>query len=278
MMEGRERTVGDDVDGRQVAALLRTARPAGGAQTRSASIARDIEELILRGDLPHGQRLPTENELGEVLGVSRSVVRDAVRMLAARGLLEVRQGHGTVVAAPSDDAFSNALVGVLMRSGHTMGDVLDARGALEISLAPLIVASGTDEDWQRMEVALEAMEAAAAAGDEEEIDIAHVAFHRAMYDALHRVALEAVLRPMQRCILLTSPVMRGEDKEPWLRRHRDIVTALRARDAAATEEAVRAHFADLSAPPYETWRNRPFREVAVLDADRLSALAARGSA
>jgi DNA-binding GntR family transcriptional regulator len=178
-----------------------------------------------------------------------------------------------VVAAPSDDAFSNALVGVLMRSGHTVGDVLDARGALEIALAPVMAASGTGEDWQRLEQALETMEAAAAAGDEETLDLAHVHFHRAMYGALHRQALEAVLRPMQRCILLTSPTMRSEDKEPWLRRHRDILTALRTGDPRAAEEAVRAHFADLSEPPYDAWRNRPFREVAVLDADRLSALA-----
>lgn len=270
-------SAGDEVPVRRVAALLRTVRPARGAQTRSASIARDIEELILRGDLPRGQRLPTENELGEVLGVSRSVVRDAVRMLAARGLLEVRQGHGTVVAAPSDDAFSNALVGVLMRSGHTMGDVLDARGALEIALAPVMAANGTDEDWDRLEEALEGMEAAVAAGDDEGLDIAHLQFHRAMYGALHRQALESVLRPIQRCILLTSPIMRGEDRQPWLQRHRDILAALRAGDVRATEEAVRAHFADLSEPPYTAWRNRPFREVAVLDADRLSAAALRDS-
>src|SRR5918999_4594022 len=121
-------------DARSVASLLRTARPSAGAQTRSASIAHDIEELILRGDLPRGQRLPTETELGEVLGVSRSVVRDAVRMLVARGLLEVRQGHGTVVAAPTDETFSGAIVGLLMRTGLTMGDVLEARRALESQL------------------------------------------------------------------------------------------------------------------------------------------------
>lgn len=276
MKEGAD-SAGEEVEDRRVAALLRTARPAGGPQTRSASIARDIEELILRGDLPHGQRLPTENELGEVLGVSRSVVRDAVRMLAARGLLEVRQGHGTVVAAPSDDAFSNALVGVLMRSEHTMGDVLDARGALEIALAPIMAVSGTAEDWDRLEEALASMEAAVAAGDEETLDLAHLDFHRALYGALHRRALESVLRPMQRCILLTSPIMRGADRQPWLQRHRDILTAVRTGDPRATEEAVRAHFDDLSDPPYDVWRSRPFREVAVLDADRLSALARRGS-
>ena len=261
-----------------VASLLRTARPGAGAQTRSASIAHDIEELILRGDLPRGQRLPTESELGDVLGVSRSVVRDAVRMLAARGLLEVRQGHGTVVAPPSDEAFSSALIGLLMRSGVTMGDVIEARTALESQLAPLMAGNATGEDLRRMSERLEDIAAAVAADDVEAIDVAHLDLHRAMYDALHRPALETLLRPMQRVILLTSPLLEPEDRVDWVQAHRAIVDALRSRDPAAAAAAVRAHFADLDEPRYDEWRERPFREVAVLDADRLRAAALRESA
>jgi DNA-binding FadR family transcriptional regulator len=267
-----------DTDDRRLVTLLRTARPSAGPATRSASIALDIEELILRGDLQNGQRLPTENELGEMLGVSRSVVRDAVRMLAARGLLDVRQGHGTIVAAPSDDAFSNALVGLLMRSGHTMGDVLEARSALELHLTPLIVQNATEEDLERLDDRFDAMAVAVAAGDEEAIDAAHLDFHRAMYNALHRGALEAVLRPMQRCILLTSPLLPPEDRTDWLESHREILVALRARDSAQAQAAVRDHFADLRDARYDAWRERPFREVAVLDAERLRAAALRESA
>jgi GntR family transcriptional regulator, transcriptional repressor for pyruvate dehydrogenase complex len=266
-----------DPNARAAATLLRTARPSAGPQTRSASIAHDIEELILRGDLPRGQRLPTESELGEVLGVSRSVVRDAVRMLMARGLLEVRQGHGTVVAPPSDEVFGNALVGLLMRSGVTMGDVIEARAALETQLAPLMAQNATDEDLRRMEDRLVDIGAAVDADDDEAIDVAHLDFHRAMYDALHRPALEALLRPMQRCILLTSPLMKPEDRKNWLDAHREILVAMRKRDPVQAEAAVRAHFADLSEPRYDDWRTRPFREVAVLDADRLRAAAVRES-
>lgn len=259
----------DGDESRSVASLLKGARPGGGAQTRSASIAQEIEELILRGDLPRGQRLPPENELGEMLGVSRSVVRDTVRMLAARGLLEVRQGDGTVVAPPSDEAFSSALVGLLMRSGATMRDVLEARTALETQLSPLFAGSATDEDLQRMDDRLVDLAAAVEADDDEAIDVAHLQFHRAMYDALHRPALETLLRPMQRCILLTSPRMEPEDRDDWLEAHRKILVALRKRDPRKTEAAVRAHFDDLSDPRYEAWLERPFREVAVLDAERL---------
>lgn len=268
-MTRRDDSAPDDADATRLVTLLRTARPSAGPTTRSASIALDIEELILRGDLRDGQRLPTESELGEMLGVSRSVVRDAVRMLAARGLLDVRQGHGTIVAAPSDDAFSNALVGLLMRSGHTMGDVLEARAALEVHLTPLIVQNATEEDLERLDDQLDAMAAAVAADDEEAIDISHLGFHRAMYNALHLRALEAVLRPMQRCILLTSPVLPREDRTDWLDAHREILVALRARDAAQAKTAVREHFSDLHDPRYDAWRERPFRQVAVLDAERL---------
>ena len=265
-------------DARSMASLLRTARPAAGPQTRSASIAHGVEELILRGDLARGQRLPTEAELGEVLGVSRSVIRDAVRMLVARGLLEVRQGHGTIVAPPSDETFAAAMVGLLMRSGATMGEVIDARTALETQLAPLIAVNATDEDLQRMDGRVEEMVEAVRQNDDEAIDVAHLDFHRAMYDALHTPALETLLRPMQRCILLTSPLMKPEDRQDWLDAHREIVVALRSHDAARVEAAVRAHFADLGEPRFDEWRERPFREVAVLDADRLRRAAEREAA
>ena len=72
-------------------------------------IVREFEDRIVYGELAPGERLPTESELCELLGVSRSVVRDAVRTLVARGLVEVRQGRGMIVAAPDDHAYSVAL-------------------------------------------------------------------------------------------------------------------------------------------------------------------------
>jgi DNA-binding FadR family transcriptional regulator len=265
-------------DARSVASLLRSARPVAGPRTRGAGIAQGIEELILRGDLPHGERLPTEAELGDVLGVSRSVIRDAVRMLVARGLLEVRQGHGTVVAPPSDEAFEGAMLGLLMRSGASMGDVIAARTALETQLAPLIAANATAADLDRMDARLEDIGTAVERSDNDAIDVAHLDFHRAMYDALHTPALETLLRPMQRCILLTSPLMKPEDRGGWLDAHRRILVALRSRDTARATAAVREHFADLDEPRYADWRERPFREVAILDAERLRRAAEHESA
>src|SRR5262249_41773883 len=91
--------------GLQVRRPNATDTPSPGWPTISQYVASQITGEILRGDLRPGERLPTEAKLGEILGVSRSVVRDAVRTLAARGLVTVRQGTGTVVASPTDAAY-----------------------------------------------------------------------------------------------------------------------------------------------------------------------------
>ena len=73
-------------------------------------MAGSIQELILGGDLQSGVALPTEPELADQFGVSRAVVRDATRILMARGLVEVRHGRGVFVTPPNNDSFGEALL------------------------------------------------------------------------------------------------------------------------------------------------------------------------
>ena len=104
----------------------------------SDRVATLLESRILDGEYQPGEKLPTEPELERLLDVSRSVVRDALRTLSARGLVEIRQGRGVTVTKPGDYAYGDAMALLLRRSDLTMGDVLEARQALETSLAPLI--------------------------------------------------------------------------------------------------------------------------------------------
>ena len=115
-------------------------------ELKSERLVSALEQKILSGRLPAGARLPTEGELCDYLHVSRSVVRDAIRALVARGLVTVRQGRGMSVAMPSDAAFSRALLVLLARSDLTMGDVFLARASIETRLVALAAKSGTDED------------------------------------------------------------------------------------------------------------------------------------
>src|SRR5919108_3290104 len=101
------------------------------APLKPEQVVRELERRILSGELRSGERLPTEGELGVELGVSRTVIRDAVRTLTTRRLVRVRHGFGMEVAPPSDLALSHALADLLMRAEVTVGDVLEARAALD---------------------------------------------------------------------------------------------------------------------------------------------------
>jgi GntR family transcriptional regulator, transcriptional repressor for pyruvate dehydrogenase complex len=247
----------------------RTSAPErGGATTISEDVASSLARLILQGDLRDGERLPAEAELGQLLGVSRSVVRDAVRMLVARGLLHVRQGQGTIVSVPDDEAFSEALLALLMRAGTTMGDLIEARAALEERLVALACRRGSSDDWDRMERHLEGMADAVARDDAARIDEEHLAFHVAVYEAMRLPALVIVLRPMQEVILATSPTQDPSVRQRWIASHERILQALRVGDETAAESAVRAHFEDLMTDEYRAYRAELFREAASLDAYR----------
>src|SRR5918996_6271200 len=116
------------------------------APLKPEQVVRALERRILSGELRAGERLPTEGELGVELGVSRTVIRDAVRTLTTRRLVRVRHGFGMEVAPPSDLPLSQALADLLMRADVTVGQVLDARAALDRQLAPLAARNSTDAD------------------------------------------------------------------------------------------------------------------------------------
>lgn len=211
---------------------------------KSDRIALAFEKQILSGKLSPGTRLPTEPELCTLLGVSRTVVRDSVRTLVARGLLTVRQGRGTTVAEPSGDAFSSALLVLLSRSGLTMGDVVEARAIIDISLVPLAAEHGTDDDWDALDAAYRAFEQAVEAGDAELASVSHAQLHTVILNAIHKPALTMLLRPMSDITIVSGAAsVRRESPEDWeVELHEPIVTALRARDGAAAREAMIDHY------------------------------------
>ena len=92
-------------------------------ETLAEQVATAIKEAILAGDWPAGDALPTEPQLAEQFGVSRAVVRDATRMLAAQGLVEAQHGRGVFVTGSQAEAFGEALLLALRREGASVWDV-----------------------------------------------------------------------------------------------------------------------------------------------------------
>jgi GntR family transcriptional regulator, transcriptional repressor for pyruvate dehydrogenase complex len=231
------------------------------AELKPEQVVQSLERRILSGELRAGERLPTEGELGAQLGVSRTVVRDAVRTLTTRRLVRVRHGFGMEVAAPSDLPIAHALADLLMRADVTVGDVLDAREALDRHLAPLAARNASDEDVARMTDDFERFAAAAAAGDAAAAQDAHLEIHLGFVRAIHLPALDLMLKPMAEVILLSSVRPAPEPARWEVDSHQPLVEALRARDEGALVEAVDYHFSVLRGGAYDRFRVARFREL-----------------
>jgi GntR family transcriptional repressor for pyruvate dehydrogenase complex len=231
------------------------------SELKPAQVVQSLERRILSGELRAGERLPTEGELGAELGVSRTVIRDAVRTLTTRHLVLVRHGFGMEVAPPSHLPIAHALADLLMRSDVTVGDVLDAREALDRQLAPLAAQNATDQDVSRLTDEFERFAGAAAAGDAAVAQDAHLEIHLGFVRAIHLPALELLLKPMAEVILLSS-VRPQPDPERWeVESHRPLVEALSARDEKALIAAVEFHFSVLRGGAYDGFRQARFREL-----------------
>ncbi len=115
-------------------------------QTMAEQMAEAIQESILSGQLESGAVLPTEPELAEQFGVSRAVVRDATRILMARGLVEVKHGRGVFITQPDNEAFGQALLLALRRVEASAWDVEQFEQILFPELIALAATSASDEE------------------------------------------------------------------------------------------------------------------------------------
>jgi DNA-binding FadR family transcriptional regulator len=233
--------------------------PRIGRSTLSDQVAGILEARILSGTFPPGSRLPTEHELSESFDVSRTVVRDALRVLDARGLVEVRRGTGTLVKPSSVDAYSSAVATVLLRSDLTIGDVFEARAALEGQLALIAAANHSAEQIARARAAFERFEQAVEGSrDVEAIVRGHVQFHASLVRATNLPALEILLGPIQQMMLATSVAARGVDpRDPRAWRvpvHLTLLEAIESRDPDEVAEASAKHW---STP----LRGKNYREI-----------------
>ncbi|MFF3336630.1 FadR/GntR family transcriptional regulator [Streptomyces sp. NPDC002888] len=197
-----------------------------------------LRRQITSGTWPVGSRIPTEPELVAQLGVARNTVREAVRALAHNGLLDIRHGSGTYVAATSE------LAGVMQRrfADAEQRDVVEVRGSLEVTAARVAALRRTAEDLALLEKALRRREDAWENGGRDAFVDADAAFHLAVVAASHNEVLEALYTDL-------APVIRrslrghfdaGLRPEDYMD-HARLVAAIRAGDADAAAAEAASH-------------------------------------
>jgi GntR family transcriptional repressor for pyruvate dehydrogenase complex len=213
----------------------------------SASVVRQIEQLILRGILSPGERLPSERELADRLGVSRPSLRDAIAALQEGGLLTAKAGSGIFVADVLGSAFSPALIRLFARHDEAVFDYLSFRRDMEGLAAERAAKFGSDADLKLIQTIFDKMVAAGDPSVSDEAASLDAQFHSAIMDASHNVVMLHMMRSMfdllHEGVFYNRRIMfsRHTTYEVLLAQHSAINAALQARDPAGARAAVEAH-------------------------------------
>lgn len=213
----------------------------------STAVIRQIEQLILRGILRPGERLPPERELAERLKVSRPSLRDAISKLQVAGLLSAKPGAGVYVADVLGSAFAPALIELFGRHDEAVFDYLSFRRDMEGLAAERAAKFGSDTDLAVVQAVFGKMEAAHTKRDAEEEAQLDAQFHMAIVEASHNVVMLHMMRSMYD--LLRGGVFYNRQamfrqrtsRTALLDQHRAINDALQERDPIAARATIEAH-------------------------------------
>ncbi|MFJ8590489.1 FadR/GntR family transcriptional regulator [Streptomyces sp. NPDC093598] len=221
-------------------------------EPRTSRIQRQVVQLILDRRLTAGAPLPTEAELMEALGVSRNSVREALKALQALDIVEIRHGYGTYVGqaslAPLVDGLTFRTLARHDDDTGALAEILQVREVLEEGLIRRVATTATEAELDQLEDVVSRMEAARGTGRSfPELDRE---FHEILYASLGNALVSQLLAAFWTVFRRVSGA-RGRPDDPapeiTVRRHRDIVTALRARDVEGAQRAMAVHFRGIEA-------------------------------
>ncbi|HFI0136859.1 TPA: FadR/GntR family transcriptional regulator [Streptococcus suis] len=198
-------------------------------------------ELILERGYEVGDKLPNEYELAQDLEVGRSTVREAVRSLATRNILEVRQGSGTYISSKkgvSEDPLGFSLVRDRVK---LTTDLFEVRYLLEPRIAERVAQFASDEDIARLEDIVVAIEDAVVAGDSKHLEL-DVQFHCMLAEMSGNLAMTSLMPVINQSIhLINENYSNRQMKSDSLQAHRNILMAIKQRHPVAAYDSMLAH-------------------------------------
>ncbi|HWG27536.1 FadR/GntR family transcriptional regulator [Actinospica sp.] len=201
-----------------------------------------IARRVLSGALPEGATLDL-SALQEELGVSLTALRESLKVLAAKGLVDARQKRGTYVRQRADWNLLDPDVLRWQFSAEADAGLLrsldEVRGIIEPAAVRLAATRRTDDDLARLDAALEAM---SSADDSRSAVDADLAFHRALLDATHNELLERMQTVLESALAARDQLVHGTDdaSDDPVPSHQAVLDGVRAQDPDTAEAAMRA--------------------------------------
>src|SRR5215203_7156785 len=211
--------------------------------TTFAEVVSQLRDMIHRGELRPGDRLPPERDLAKLLGVSRPTLRAGISSLAAVGVLQPRRGAGTFVVeaegSPALDSSPLRLMASLQR--FTPAEMFEARRSLEMAIAGLAAERATGDQMASMSEEIAGM--FASLDDPEQFLVHDMRFHQTVAAASGNRILTSLMNMVATILFDTriKTVKRATDLKESAEMHRHVYRAIREHDPEAARHAMSAH-------------------------------------
>jgi DNA-binding FadR family transcriptional regulator len=207
-------------------------------------LANELRERILNGEYPEGTALPPERELVIQTAMSRTTVREALRILEVQGLVRIKTGRagGAFVQRPGQDSVASSVSLLIRGQQIRLADLLETREAIEPFCARLAARNRTDADLAKLEDANKAI--ADSEGTLAQFLQANVDWHVGVATASHNELLTGLMTALSRAIYAATEnedFVDAEVRRTTVRAHRSITDAIRAQDPDAAVRRMGRH-------------------------------------
>jgi GntR family transcriptional repressor for pyruvate dehydrogenase complex len=208
-------------------------------------VIEQIKSKIKSGEIKKGDRLPSEREMSELIGVSRTSVREAIRALEVVGLVESKQGAGNYIKTNFDNSLFEPLSVMFMLQESSVKEMYDLRETLELECAKLSAKNIEDNELALLTAIVDRMYLAGSEEESLELDIKfHYLIAKTSRNVLLINMLDVISQIMDEFIQKSRMQIlhEGNTKESLLEIHENLLRALKCRDESKVCNAMKEHF------------------------------------
>jgi GntR family transcriptional regulator, transcriptional repressor for pyruvate dehydrogenase complex len=204
-------------------------------------VVQRIKDLLARGDLKAGSRLPPERELAELLNISRPSLRTALKALSVMGIIRAKPGAGTYIAESLPEIFAEPMHFMTLINNTSVEELFEARRIIEAGLAELAAERATIDDVQALNREIEGMRAAI---DDPENFLKHdVGFHRIMAHTANNKLMSGIMDTIAQLLfhIRRQSIANASNLNEAIEWHQKIVEAIRKHDPKRAKDMLAGH-------------------------------------
>ncbi|MCR2043566.1 FadR/GntR family transcriptional regulator [Anaerosalibacter massiliensis] len=212
--------------------------------TVSEKVIEQIKEMVSKGDLKKGDKLPSERKMAENLQVSRTSVREALKELEIMGLIESKQGEGNFIKTSFEDILLDPFSTIFLIKESNAQEILELRNVIEKGSVILAAERITSEELKEIK---EILDTADISDSEDELVKLDVIFHYKIAQSSKNFLLQSILNAVSSLIEASikdtrkNILVKKEHKDIIKKQHNNIYNALKNQDIKAAEKAMSDH-------------------------------------